>query len=197
MIETLGYPRYEQADAFYQENTVTADKVLPHVPSQVDINERLLILSYELAPHEADIKWIESECSKYGIKIEWKVVAYANFMEEAMEADLVLSEYVTEDVEEVALLNLFRSETSILHNVLDQEYGSILQDLYEQCLQQESKEHRMELIKRMESILLNHHIVMPLYSTYQKALYHERLMGVSLSTIGLMPFKDLFYRIPN
>ncbi|MEN2465457.1 ABC transporter substrate-binding protein [Ornithinibacillus sp. JPR2-1] len=197
MIETLGYPRYEQADAFYHENTGTADKVLPHVPSQVDINERLLILSYELAPHEADIKWIESECSKYGIKIEWKVVAYANFMEEAMEADLVLSEYVTEDVEEVALLNLFRSETSILHNVLDQEYGSILQDLYEQCLQQESKEHRMELIKRMESILLNHHIVMPLYSTYQKALYHERLMGVSLSTIGLMPFKDLFYRIPN
>lgn len=195
MIDTLGYPRFEPVCTFHQQ------EILEYEPDNqspaFNLRGPLLLMTYELTPNELDIRWIQNECRKQGIDVELRIVPFSDFFEESRNADLVLSEYVAENVEEIALLNLFQSETSVLHNLLDRENGEKLYDLYETVLHEEFQERRFQVIKQMEELLLTNHIVLPLYSTYQKALYHEQLMGISLSTIGLVPFKDLFYRKEN
>ncbi|MBC5636756.1 SgrR family transcriptional regulator [Ornithinibacillus sp. BX22] len=192
MIEALGYPRYEPVRVFHQ-NRPNNDK-LYNMSLDIDYMDTLILMTYNLKPNEEDIKWIKSECNKQGIHLELRVVPYSNFYEEAKEADIVLSEYVAEDVEEVALLNLFHSEMSILHNLLDRENSRITQGIYKELVQEVSSNRRIQIMNQLENKLIENHIVMPLYSTYQKALYHENLMGISLSIIGLVPFKDLFFR---
>ncbi|MFT4413647.1 ABC transporter substrate-binding protein [Fredinandcohnia humi] len=189
MVDELGYPRYVATNSF----------IVMEEPSFLDVgqaytsHEPLTLLTYDLTPHKEDIQWIQSECKAHGIRIEINTVPYVDFSREMKHADLVLSEYVIQEVSENALFNLFQSETSVIRILSDQGRKARQDDLFEEALQSE-KENQLEVLKQIEQDLIDHDIVLPLYSTYQRALHHEKLLGLSLNTLGLVPFKNLFYR---
>ncbi len=194
MIKDLGYPRYEPASSFIKQRSSSQDGKYDGEPYDNTLKEPLTLMTYDLSPHREDVKWIQKECKKYGIMIETKQFPFSVFIDNVKNADLVLSEFVTEESEEISLYNLIESQTGVIYNLIDQENKMTIQRTLNNAFQKEEMQHRMEEFTKIDTLLCKRCITIPLYWTFQKALYDHNLMGVSLSTIGLVPFKDLFYR---
>ncbi|WP_142303570.1 periplasmic substrate-binding domain-containing protein [Evansella halocellulosilytica] len=194
MVNDLGHPRYEPASSFIKQCSFSKCGMYNEKVSTGNFNEPLTLMTYDLQPHIEDAKWIQQECKKHGITIEIKPLPFLSFIDQINDADLVLSEYVTEEAEEASLYNLVESQTGIIDNLIDSENKSIIQRALNNTFQQEKMQNRIEMLKKVDRLLNEECISIPLYWTFQKALYDQSLMGVSLSTIGLVPFKNLFYR---
>ncbi|RXJ04556.1 hypothetical protein DS745_04005 [Anaerobacillus alkaliphilus] len=183
LVRELGYPRYEPSTSCVQSQVY--DVV------EASYEKNLSLLTYELNPNKEDMEWVKQECSKHGITIESKSVPYEQFIAESHDADLILAEFVNEEVEELGLYNLFLSETSVVTNLL---VGTNLIQKVEQVPSERDPMVRKALLEEVKQYLVNEHILFPLYSTYQKAMYHKDLLGVTINSIGLVSFKELFFR---
>ncbi|WP_010097404.1 ABC transporter substrate-binding protein [Ornithinibacillus scapharcae] len=190
MVKELGYPRFQKANSFtgqeYYDETRSLDD-----QGYLELDEPLILMTYELTPNVDDSKWIQSELAKYHIELDIIQVPYSSFIEKSKQADLVLSEFVSENSLEVSLNNLFLSERSVFSNLCNLEEVYITVD---ESKRVKHEEERINLLKQLEKDLINQDIIVPLYSTYQKASFHKDLMGISLSTVGLVPFEKLFFR---
>ncbi|MBM7095225.1 SgrR family transcriptional regulator [Bacillus sp. H-16] len=194
MVKNLGYPRYEPASSFIKQHSSSQDEEYDREPYDYKIKEPLTLMTYDLSPHSEDVKWIQKECEKHGITIETKHFPFSTFINNVKNADLVLSEFVTEESEEISLYNLVESQTGVINNLIDQQNKVTIQRTLNNAFQQEEIQQRIEVFTKIDALLCKSCIAVPLYWTFQKALYDQNLMGVSLSTNGLVPFKDLFYR---
>lgn len=190
MIKDLNYPRYKPRNSFINQ-TVDNRPEPKDLPPQMG---SVTLMTYELTPNEEDIRWIQHECAKYGLRVNLVVVPYSSFIHRSNEADLVLSEYVAEKVEEVALMNLFFSQTSIAYCLLDQSEMEKANLMLEKIMKEKHSSKRIDLLQFHENRLRESSIILPIYSTYQRASYHKNLMGVGINSIGLVPFKDIFIR---
>ncbi|WP_112181224.1 ABC transporter substrate-binding protein [Paraliobacillus zengyii] len=190
MVRDLGYPRFKKANSFIdQENDDSSNS---WIYQDTKYDESLTLMTYELTPNEDDINWIQTELTKYGIKLDIIQVPYSSFIEMSKQADLVLSGFLSENSREVSVYNLFLSESSVFSELYNLE-----EKVYKFCdkvMREKRQEKRFELLKQLEEKLIDQDIIIPLYTTFQKALIHKKLMGISLSTIGLVPFDRLFFR---
>ncbi|QOR67818.1 SgrR family transcriptional regulator [Cytobacillus suaedae] len=187
MVQDLGYPRYEPGYSFLnnkQNTMVSSENAVRQEP--------LLLMTYQLPPNIEDCHWIQKECEKHGIKVELEVVTYDRFLTESTRADFVLTEYVREEAEEVGLLNLFYSEKSTIRTMIPEMNRD--KSYIDRILSTEDKVERYRLLEQLENEYIESRMILPLYSTYQKAVHHEKLLGTSLNTVGFVHFKDLFYR---
>lgn len=189
MVKDLGYPRFQKANSFIEQENAIASNYL--INQDTNYNESLTLMTYELTPNEDDIKWIQTEFAKYCIKLDIIQVPYSSFIEKSKQADLVLSEFVSENSREVSVYNLFLSESSVFSKLYNSEE---VYKLVDKAMREKQQEKRRKLLKQLEENLINQDIIIPLYSTFQKALFRKNLMGISLSTIGLVPFDRLFFR---
>lgn len=190
MVKHLGYPRFQKADSFIEPKN--AYEPYNMINKETKYDKSLTLMTYKLTPNEDDLTWIKAEFAKHGIKLETILVPYSSFIEKSKEADLVLSEFVSEQSKEVSLYNLFLSESSVVSTLYNPEEFSY--QYFDNATREKQQEERFQLLKQLEWYLINQDIILPLYSTFQKALFHRNLMGISLSTIGLVPFERLFFR---
>ncbi|MCU9614359.1 ABC transporter substrate-binding protein [Caldibacillus lycopersici] len=190
MVKELGYPRFQKASSFSGEEYVYESPSL-NSQGQTSFNETMTLMTYELTPNEDDIKWLQAEFAKHSIELHIIQVPYSSFIEQSKQADLVLSEFVSENSLELSLYNLFLSESSVFTNLCNLEE---VYQLVDRAKREKREGKRIEWLKKLEGDLMNQNIIVPLYSTFQKALFHKDLMGISLSTIGLVPFERLFFR---
>ncbi|RNA68000.1 ABC transporter substrate-binding protein [Alteribacter keqinensis] len=194
MVKDLGYPRYEPANSFIKQHSSSQDGKYDREPYDYKIKEPLTLMTYDLSPNSEDVKWIQNECKKHGITIETKQFPFSTFINNVKNADLVLSEFVTEESEEISLYNLVESQTGVINNLIDQQNKVTIERTLNNAFQQEEIQQRIEVFTKIDALLCKSCVTVPLYWTFQKALYDQNLMGVSLSTNGLVPLKDLFYR---
>lgn len=190
MVKDLGYPRFKKANSFIDQEK--DDSSNSGIYQDTNYDESLTLMTYELAPNEDDVSWIKTEFNKYGIKLDVIIVPYSSFTEMSKQADLVLSGFVSENSREVSVYNLFLSASNIFSELYNSE-----ESVYTFCdkvMREIQEEKRIELLKQLEENLINQDIIIPLYSTFQKALIHKNLMGISMNTIGLVPFDRLFFR---
>lgn len=190
MVKDLGYPRFKKTNSFIEQENDDASNSWIYQDTNYD--ESLTLMTYELTPNEDDINWIQTEFAKHGLKLDVIQVPYSSFIKRSEQADLVLSEFVSENSREVSVYNLFLSESNMFSGLYNSE-----ENVYKFCdkvMREIREEKRIELLKQLEENLINQDIIIPLYSTFQKALIHKNLMGISLNTIGLVPFDKLFFR---
>lgn len=191
MVKDLGYPRFQKANSFIEYDYAHAPQHSVNNQGN-NYDESLTLMTYELPPNEDDIKWIQTEMAKHNINLQIITVPYSSFIERAKEADLVLSEFVSEHSREVSLYNLFQSGNSVFSKLYHSD--ETICKLIDKAMSEKQQETRIQLLKQLEAKLFSQDIIIPLYSTYQKALFHKNLMGISLSTIGLVLFDRLFFR---
>ncbi|WP_042141990.1 ABC transporter substrate-binding protein [Paucisalibacillus sp. EB02] len=190
MVRDLGYPRFQKVNSISGQEYLQEPKSFSN-QNYTCLHETLTLMTYELTPNEDDIIWIQTELAKHNIELDIIQVPYSSFIEKSKQADLVLSEFVSENSLEVSLYNLFLSDSSAFSKLcnIDEVYK-----LVDKAMMEEQEGKRINLLKQLEGDLINRDIIVPLYSTFQKALFHKNLMGISLSTIGLVPFERLFFR---
>ncbi|UTR10390.1 ABC transporter substrate-binding protein [Evansella sp. LMS18] len=196
LINTLGYPRYEPAAGFFKGSgsSVNERGAEENFDGEVFMGRPLLLVTYELTPNIEDLKWLQKEWEKQGIPVKIKSYPYPEFLKQVKHADLVLSEYVTEEAEENSFLNLLKNKVSPVYQLMDENNKSKVNEMLNEALQQEGREERLASLKKIDQFLQEEKIVVPLYWTYQTAVFKEDLQGVTLSTVGIAPFKDLFFR---
>lgn len=206
LIQTNGYPRFRPAYTFMRNNIAKCQEA--HGQSMdtkellkseaVDIgsiyNQTLTMISYDLPPHLEDMRMIQKVCKEHGITVNIEIYPYATFLNKVRDADLVYSEYVSEDIEEASLFNLFASETSVFASLLDPHLQAIAEQYLTHAVEQADYAKRAEILAKLDHHFIEESITVPLYWTYQKALFNPYLMGLSLNTLGLVPFEKLFFR---
>ncbi|MCT2535448.1 ABC transporter substrate-binding protein [Aquibacillus koreensis] len=192
MVNELGYPRYQPASSFMKNSP--PDQYLDRDVVREEINDPLLVITYDLEPHKKDVDWIKKTCEYHGIPLKIKILPYADFWNDIERADLVLFEYVTEESEEVSLFHLFRTGTGLINNLLDSDRKANLQQIIQTAYLQEEEQERLKVLEKADQLLCGQAFTIPLYWTFQKALYHKNIIGTTLNTLGLVPFKNLFYK---
>ncbi len=187
LVQELGYPRLETRSSF----TNSYQGEVPVETVELKLEDPLLLLTYDLTPNKEDVEWIKRECSKHGISIDTQILPYEQFLTESHAADILLAEYLIEEDDELGLYNVFLSETGVIAYLVEDSFVDLT---IEEAFQQSDSKDRKDLLEVVDEYLVNEYVVLPLYSTYQKALYHKDLRGVSLNASGLVSFKDLFFR---
>lgn len=67
LIRDLGYPRFQKVNSVIDpENVYTSN---PLKNQDIDYNEPLTLMTYESIPNQDDIKWMQTEFAKFGLKI--------------------------------------------------------------------------------------------------------------------------------
>ncbi|WP_158589658.1 MULTISPECIES: ABC transporter substrate-binding protein [Clostridia] len=190
LIGDLGYPRFQTANSVIDpENAYISNSL---INQDIDYKEPLILMTYQWIPNQDNIKWLRREFEEVGVKLHIVNVPYSRFIEESKQADIVLSELVFDNSREVSAYNLFLSGSSVFSNLYHSD-----KDIYQfidKAMREKQRVKRMQLLKGLEESFINQGIIIPLYSTFEKAIFHKNLMGISLNTMGLVPFERLFFR---
>ncbi|MBB6454625.1 MarR-like DNA-binding transcriptional regulator SgrR of sgrS sRNA [Salirhabdus euzebyi] len=192
LVKDLGYPRQETV-GFLMGNVET------NVPIKTGLNSgsvELTILAHDLKPDVDDLYYIKERCEQNGIQIKLVIVPFEDFSKDkyVQKADLILSEYVLAENDEMGLLSLFMSKENTLDKVLPDNYRKEVNVLLEKIWSEKEEEQRRKFFIAIENILLHNHLVFPLYSTYQRGFFNQNLLGVNITNHGLVSFKELFFR---
>ncbi|MBM7659676.1 MarR-like DNA-binding transcriptional regulator SgrR of sgrS sRNA [Bacillus mesophilus] len=182
LVASLGGNRYVPTD--YMSQIVFEETSLDPLDYNLE-PITLTALTYNLVPNLEDLDWIQAQLKFNNISLNITILDYQDFIDVKFhkDVDLFYSEFVREENNLASLLNLFYCETSIVFNGLSQAKRKQLAEL--------SRER--DGIYKVEHLLLEENILLPLYSTSQVAYFHESIRGTSLSNVGLAPFKDLFF----
>lgn len=196
LIDELGYPRYEPAAGFLKESGSSVKEKGPEESTVTETlrDSPLLLVTYDLIPNLEDLYSLRKEWENHGIPVKIKSYPYPDFLKQVKHADLVLSEYVTEETEENSFLNLLENEMSPVYQLMDDRSRAKINTMLNEALQKEEQEERLGALRKIDLLLQKEKLTVPLYWTYQTAIFKTDLQGISLSTVGLAPFKDIFFR---
>ncbi|TMW72754.1 ABC transporter substrate-binding protein [Alteribacter natronophilus] len=192
LVADLGYPRERPAPSFFKTGRM-ADRLDPEdSPPEQEMTQHLVLVTYDLPPNREDADYLTQICRSFGIEVHVRAVPYERFSEEAQKADLILAESPSDEAEEAVLWGLFSA--GILPNLLDEDTLSRISVRLKDAAVRPELPERIGRLGRIEDLLITDAAVLPLYWTYQKAAFSERLKGVRLNAFGLVPFDELFFR---
>ncbi|MFD1735496.1 ABC transporter substrate-binding protein [Bacillus salitolerans] len=158
-------------------------------------NIHLTVMTYDLTPNIEDLYWLRDNLKVSGIHLTIKIVSYSDFLNSEINrgADLLYSEYVMEDNEVSSLINVYQSPFSMVVTSLDTQLRSKVEALIQATKEENNTINQRKGILTIEDLLLKNNILIPVYSTSQKAFFHKSLVGATLNNVGLVPFHDLFF----
>ncbi|KPV55473.1 hypothetical protein QJ48_32960 [Paenibacillus sp. A3] len=155
----------------------------------------LRLVTYAGAGHERDAVWLQRALAPYGIRLELSFVSYEALFEEATlaAADLYLLEQPVQEDTEWTLLALLANANSPVRRCLPPELREIAGRLCADLPGEPSRARRLELLGRLEETLLQERAVILWYRWQQSASYPPGLRDVSLSSLGWVDYRKLWF----
>lgn len=155
----------------------------------------LRLVTYAGAGHERDAAWLQRALAPYGVRLELSFVPYeALFEEEALAAaDLYLLEQPVQEDAEWTLLALLANENSPVRRCLPPELCEMAVHLCAELAGEPSRARRLALLGQLEETLLQEHAVILWYRWQQSASYPPGLQDVSISSLGWVDYRKLWF----
>lgn len=156
---------------------------------------RLRLVTYAGAGHERDAAWLQRALAPYGVRLELSFVPYeALFEEETLAAaDLYLLEQPVQEDAEWTLLALLANANSPVRRCLPPELREIAGRLCAELPGEPSRARRLALLGQLEETLLQERAVILWYRWQQSASYLPGLRDVSLSSLGWVDYRKLWF----
>ncbi|GMX64792.1 SgrR family transcriptional regulator [Paenibacillus elgii] len=155
----------------------------------------LRLVTYAGAGHERDAAWLQRALAPYGIRLELSFVPYEALFEEATlaEADLYLLEQPVQEDAEWTLLTLLANANSPVRRCMSPELNEIARRLCAALPGEPSRARRLALLGRLEETLLRERAVILWYRWQQSASYPPGLRDVSISSLGWVDYRKLWF----
>ncbi|WP_369899479.1 ABC transporter substrate-binding protein [Bacillus manliponensis] len=194
LIEDLAGNRDEVANEFLLGKTYKAKKEDIHelIKSSVYNGETLLLYTFTDKDHVEDGEWIQQECKKYGISIELHFLEAKELLQEKVirEADVIHDSATISEQLEMSFLFLFLAKNSFIH-----QHSSILfQEQLTSFFTEQSRGKRLTILGGIESNLLEHIHIIPLYRNKQEVLTHEKVQNAVINSQGWIDFYNIWFK---
>lgn len=158
--------------------------------------QRLELVTYAGAGHERDADWLQQELRKIGIELHIRRVPYdmLGHPDTLAAADLWLLEQPVDADDEAAMWAILGSDQSPLRSCLSPDRRNELERRLGQLQLEKSRSARLQGLSRLERELLGERAVVLWYRWRQMASFPPELQGVSISSLGWVDYKALWFR---
>ncbi|MGF9967013.1 ABC transporter substrate-binding protein [Bacillus rhizoplanae] len=157
--------------------------------------EILYLYTFQDKDHVEDSHWIQSECAKYGIKVELSFLdAHELLTPHIMQkADLIHDSATISEYAELSYLYLLLTTNSFLH----QHSSFNLNEKLKRVFKEQDPNVRMQFLEETEQELLQHIHVIPLYRNYMTIHTHEGVQNVAINSQGWINFHHIWFKHTN
>lgn len=154
------------------------------------------LLLYTYGRHASDALLLQQQCRELGIHIEVCSLSASDLfaVERIREADLILFELVMDEDIVFSLLENFLLETSFIRCHLSPDLLMQVEQAIADFLKHPVESEHAAKLMELDKMLTREFAVMHLYRRKQLTYFHPALKGVSLSSFGLVHFKDLWFQ---
>ncbi|MCR8636892.1 ABC transporter substrate-binding protein [Paenibacillus radicis (ex Xue et al. 2023)] len=156
---------------------------------------QLQLVTYAGAGHERDAAWLQQALGSYGIALTIRLVPYEALAEPDVlaQADLLLLEQPVDADAEWTMRAILGSGQSPLRCCLPAERLLELDRRLAELPNEPSREARLQQLVRLERELLDDQTVILWYRWHQTASFPPELRGVSISSLGWVDYKQLWF----
>ncbi|TQK49663.1 MarR-like DNA-binding transcriptional regulator SgrR of sgrS sRNA [Brevibacillus sp. AG162] len=158
--------------------------------------QTMQLYTYEGAGNENNAEWLQKHLADCGICVDVTVLPIEELKkpEIIQQADMVVAGEVFDEQWVLGMVEFFKSDVSFsrqlwnpaLRERIDQELSALM-------LEREVTGQRHHL-QEVERILREQCAMLFLYHTRQHSAYHSALAGVSLNALGLVDYKNIWFR---
>ncbi len=155
-------------------------------------NEVLQLYTFTGRDHVEDAQWIQKECAKYGICVEYNFLETEELLEIStiQKADMMHdSATISEQIED-SLLYMFLTKNSFIHGQSSMDFHKTLSPYFKQ----EQVENRVTLLCDIESTLLRQIHIIPLYRNKQQVTSHEKVQNIMINSQGWIDFYETWFK---
>ncbi|WP_171652837.1 ABC transporter substrate-binding protein [Paenibacillus foliorum] len=155
----------------------------------------LKLVTYAGAGHERDAAWLQQALSSYGIALSIRLVAYEALAEPDVvaQADLLLLEQPVDADAEWTMRAILGSGHSPVRSCLPPERLLELDRRLAELPNEPSRDARLQRLVQLERELLDDQMVILWYRWRQSASFPPELRGVSISSLGWVDYKQLWF----
>ncbi|MFS0558109.1 ABC transporter substrate-binding protein [Brevibacillus sp. 179-C9.3 HS] len=206
MITELRGNRYAPAYGFSPENKDSCgdeagldfevDRSLDLIDHRVYQGQTLRLFTYEGAGNENNADWLAQHLAECGIHVEVTVLPIEELKrpEIIQQADMVIAGEVFDEQWVLGMVEFFKSDISFsrqlwspaLRERIDQELDALMLGKGET-----GQHHHLQEVERL---LRDQCAMLFLYHTRQHSAYNSALSGVSLNALGLVDYKNIWFR---
>jgi MarR-like DNA-binding transcriptional regulator SgrR of sgrS sRNA len=156
----------------------------------------LNLYTYEFFSNEEDVRWIEQECRKIGIRLAIKVLPIRELyqMNNLAEADLIYAGEVLSDEPSITLIEMYRSPDGYIRSHLDPEMLAYADKIIAEALSEEDPAARMVILGRIEQELKRRNHVLFIYHSLQSVGHDRSFHGMSMNAWGKVNYKDVWVK---
>lgn len=155
-------------------------------------NEVLQLYTFTGRDHVEDAQWIQKECAKYGICVEYNFLETEELLEIStiQKADMMHdSATISEQIED-SLLYMFLTKNSFIHGQSSMDFHKTLSPYFKQ----EQVENRVTLLRDIESTLLRQIHIIPLYRNKQQVTSHEKVQNIMINSQGWIDLYEIWFK---
>ncbi|MGG1633643.1 ABC transporter substrate-binding protein [Paenibacillus sp. NRS-1760] len=194
MIRELGGYRYMLAKGFFPKSEpfegiseTGCDEELRKQIVRYGFNQSPITLCSHTS-NEADARWIQKQCTDYGIKMQVRVESPENVLDEV---DLTLYSLVFPE-DEVSLIESCEQEDSFLKRLMTPELSVWTLDRFDEALACRNSPDRMAIYTEIEERIREEYQVLFLLHSKFYTDYHPSLKGVRINSLGWIDFKHIW-----
>jgi len=148
-------------------------------------------------PHREKESFLISEMGReVGISIEVSLhpVEDILFTDKGREADLMCSDVVFDDDLLFSLLETLQTENSFFHTQIGETLSAFLATEIVQILREPDSGQQLSRLLGLAQQIIDHGAIIPLCRHKQTTYYDPSLKGVTLSSFGWVPFKNIWFQ---
>lgn len=204
MIAQLGEERHRPANSFLIEQ---AKENQYQPPLQLEKARHLLqacgyqgetinLYTYQGAGNEKDVCWVQERLREAGVSVIVKAVTIEELKQPniALQADLLLAGEVFEHPLLIGMIEMYRSDRSFIRMLCDVSLREGIDDTLDRAMCEPDLKQQQQDVHDVETLLKERAAISFLYHSTQQISYHEALAGVSLTALGLVKYKDIWFQ---
>lgn len=203
MIAELRGNRFSPAFGFLPEQTSTPKEEAHAVDRSRDWladsgyqGQSLSLFTYAGAGNENNVEWLQQHLHERGIQIDVTVVPIEELKkpEVIQQADMVLAGEVFDEQWVLGMVEFFKSDISFVRQLWNPTLRQRIDQELDDLMQERVISNQQNRLLEVERLLRDHYAMLFLYHTRQHSVYHSALDGVSLNALGLVDYKNIWFR---
>ncbi|WEG11845.1 ABC transporter substrate-binding protein [Pullulanibacillus sp. KACC 23026] len=170
-----------------------------HFKLDIAKGQELLLYTFNDQDHIEDAGWLVQRAAHYGLTINPVFLNDEELLrpEKIQEADLIHDSATISDQIEMSFLQFLFANNSFLWNHMPSLIKNKLKQKRLQFYQVSSLQERENLLEEMEKLIMDHHMVKPLYRNRVTIDTDQQVQNVTLDRQGWIDLRTIWFKKPN
>lgn len=156
--------------------------------------EKLILAVLNYKPFIEDALWFQRRCEKIGVSIVIKKTQIAELFQDknVQSFHLFYGGVVLDENDDVAVLNLFESKSSLFHHLFDQTTLRRIDEYLTEAKKEKQFSRRLQIYHRLQQALIDKTAIVFTYHCYDEVQFHESMAGNELNSYGWIDLHKLW-----